>query len=268
MAADGTRAGRGLRLPRRPTCSRCCRCAGRSSRASCSTARRSSSRSCSSATSERWCVLLVNRRAARLFTGDGDALEETDRIEDDVHRQHDQGGWSQARYQRSVEKEKDDHLAHAAEIAFDLYKRRGVRPPARRRARGAGRRPRGAPAHLPARADRRPRPPGHRERLARRGRAPARRRRSRSTRSGASARRSTAWPRAWGAAAGAWRGSPTCSRRSTRRAWRRCSIADGFAESEAEAAIEKAIEQSADVIVVRHHDDLGPLGGIGAVLRY
>jgi len=35
-----------------------------------------------------------------------------------------------------------------------------------------------------------------------------------------------------------------------------------------EPAIEKAIEQSAKVIKVRHHDDLGPLGGIGAVLRY
>ncbi|MGH2967979.1 MAG: hypothetical protein ACRDK0_02765, partial [Solirubrobacteraceae bacterium] len=35
-----------------------------------------------------------------------------------------------------------------------------------------------------------------------------------------------------------------------------------------EKAIEKAIEQSAEVIGVRHHDDLGPLGGIGAVLRY
>ena len=35
-----------------------------------------------------------------------------------------------------------------------------------------------------------------------------------------------------------------------------------------EPAIEKAIEQSARVIKVRYHDDLGPLGGIGAVLRY
>jgi hypothetical protein len=39
-------------------------------------------------------------------------------------------------------------------------------------------------------------------------------------------------------------------------------------EDVVERAIEKAIEQSADVIAVRHHDDLGPLGGIGAVLRY
>jgi peptide chain release factor subunit 1 len=77
-------------------------------------------------TDERWMVLLTNRRAARLFFGPGDALEETDRIVDDVHSQHDQGGWSQLNYQRSVEKEVSDHLAHTAELAFDLYKKRGA----------------------------------------------------------------------------------------------------------------------------------------------
>jgi hypothetical protein len=39
-------------------------------------------------------------------------------------------------------------------------------------------------------------------------------------------------------------------------------------EDMVERAIEKAIEQSAEVVGVRHHEDLGPLGGIGAVLRY
>src|ERR671926_598197 len=77
------------------------------------------------AAAERWCVVLANRRNARLFVGDGGGLEETDRVEDDVHSQHDQGGWSQARYQRGVEKEKDDHLVHVADVAFDAYKRRG-----------------------------------------------------------------------------------------------------------------------------------------------
>src|SRR5215217_6647972 len=55
------------------------------------------------ADSERWCVLLANRRNARFFIGDGGSLEET-------------GG---------IEKEKDDHLVHVAEVAFDAYKRRG-----------------------------------------------------------------------------------------------------------------------------------------------
>src|SRR4051794_3980757 len=77
-------------------------------------------------TDERWMVLLANRRAARLFFGPGDALGETDRIVDDVHQQHNQGGWSQANYQRSVEKEVSDHLQNAADLAFDLYKKQGA----------------------------------------------------------------------------------------------------------------------------------------------
>src|SRR3954451_24260227 len=77
-------------------------------------------------TDERWMVLLTNRRCARLFFGPGDALEETDRYVDDVHSQHQQGGWSQMRYQRSVEKEVSDHLQNTAELAFELYKQRGA----------------------------------------------------------------------------------------------------------------------------------------------
>jgi peptide chain release factor subunit 1 len=67
---------------------------------------------------ERWCVLLVNRRTARLLCGPGGQLEEIALVEDDVHGQHDQGGWSQANYQRSVEKEAADHLKRTAEVAF------------------------------------------------------------------------------------------------------------------------------------------------------
>ena len=87
---------------------------------------------------ERWCVLLANRRNARFFVGDGGGPEETDRVEDDVHSQHDQGGWSQARYQRGVEKEKDDHLVYVAEVAFSACWASAGRPAAGRRARRAG----------------------------------------------------------------------------------------------------------------------------------
>src|SRR3954471_8206572 len=75
---------------------------------------------------ETWMVVLANRRCARIFVGPGEDLEETDRIVDDVHQQHDQGGWSQLNYQRSVEKEVHDHLAHTADVAFGLFKGRGV----------------------------------------------------------------------------------------------------------------------------------------------
>jgi peptide subunit release factor 1 (eRF1) len=72
-----------------------------------------------------WCVLLANRRMARIFTGTPEHLEETNRVEDNVHSQHQQGGWSQARYQRSVDEDVRDHLAHTAEVVFDLFKREG-----------------------------------------------------------------------------------------------------------------------------------------------
>src|SRR5215210_4035106 len=72
-----------------------------------------------------WCVLLANRRSARIFTGTPEQLDETDRIEDNVHSQHQQGGWSQARYQRSVDEDVRDHLAHTAEVVFALFKREG-----------------------------------------------------------------------------------------------------------------------------------------------
>src|SRR5690348_9276487 len=75
---------------------------------------------------ERWMVVLCNRRVARFFMGHRDDLEETDRLEDAVWSQHRQGGWSAARYERSIEKEKDDHLGNTADLAFKAYKRQGV----------------------------------------------------------------------------------------------------------------------------------------------
>jgi peptide chain release factor subunit 1 len=73
---------------------------------------------------ERWCVALVSRRTARLFRGSPDGLREIEQIHDTVFGQHDQGGWSQARYQRGIEKEKDDHLKNTAEALMKHYKRR------------------------------------------------------------------------------------------------------------------------------------------------
>ena len=72
---------------------------------------------------ERWCVTLVNRRDARILRGGSDGLREVERIHDDVSGQHDQGGWSQARYQRGVEKEKDDHLKTTGDALLRHFKR-------------------------------------------------------------------------------------------------------------------------------------------------
>src|SRR3954452_16890713 len=70
-----------------------------------------------------WCVVLVNRQTGRMFVGDRERLDEVDVIVDDVHGQHKQGGLSQARYQRSVDEDVQDHLRGVAEAAFVHFKR-------------------------------------------------------------------------------------------------------------------------------------------------
>jgi peptide subunit release factor 1 (eRF1) len=72
----------------------------------------------------RYGVVLVNRQTARIFRGSRDRLDEVARVDDEVHRRHDQGGWSQARYQRSVDKEAYDHLKRACDELLRLHKRR------------------------------------------------------------------------------------------------------------------------------------------------
>jgi peptide subunit release factor 1 (eRF1) len=69
-----------------------------------------------------WVLMLANRRSARLFSGAPGALEETDRIEDNVHQQHSQGGWSQARYERSVDQDVENHLKGVADVLFRRFK--------------------------------------------------------------------------------------------------------------------------------------------------
>jgi peptide chain release factor subunit 1 len=242
---------------------------------------------------ERWCVLLANRRLARLFLGDGDELEETDRIEDDVHRRHDQGGWSQSNYQRSIDKDVEDHLARSANLAFELSKRRGFD----RLLVGA---PDESVGDLEARLH-----PYLRERLAGRisceiehssvdqVRACAAERiaeHARKHEREALDRLIEGVGRGDRAAAGVAAvllaldegrvetllfapglSAPGFEDRATGMLYATLEEAQGEVEpveDVVERAIEKALEQRADVLGVRHHDDLGPLGGIGATLRY
>jgi peptide chain release factor subunit 1 len=246
------------------------------------------------ADTERWCVVLANRRNARLFVGDGHGLEETDRVEDDVHSQHDQGGWSQARYQRGVEKEKDDHLVHVADVAFGLYKRRGFD----RLLIGA---PEELVNDLKAKLH-----PYVRERIVGRVHLDVENSSVDDVKS-AAGKATEDWSRrreresldrlAEGVGRGG-RGAAGLAGVLEALNEQRVEIllvgenlrSEGGRDPETgmlyagdhgpddqplercenivEPAIEKAIEQSAKVIKVRHHDDLGPLGGIGAVLRY
>jgi peptide chain release factor subunit 1 len=243
---------------------------------------------------EQWCVLLVNRRNARFFIGDGGGLEETDRVEDDVHSQHDQGGWSQARYQRGVEKEKDDHLVHVGDVAFTRFKE--------------GRFDRllvSAPDELVNEVEGKLHP-YLRERIVGRVHLDIENSSGEDVRN-AAAEAMQEWSRrgerealdrlAEGVGRGG-RGAAGLSSVLQALNEQRVEVllvGEGFrseggrdpatgmlhagdhgpdgqslerCENIVEPAIEKAIEQSAKVIKVRHHDDLGPLGGIGAVLRY
>jgi peptide chain release factor subunit 1 len=243
---------------------------------------------------ERWCVLLANRRNARFFVGDGGGLEETDRVEDDVHSQHDQGGWSQARYQRGVEKEKDDHLVHVADVAFGAYKERGF-----------DRLLVGAPDELVGDLEQKLHP-YLRERIVARLHLDVENSSVEDVRAAANAaiedwRRHVEREALDRLAEGVGRGGRGAAglagvlqalneqRVETLLVGETFHSAGGRdpetgmlypgdhgpgdqelerCENIVEPAIEKAIEQSARVIKVRYHDDLGPLGGIGAVLRY
>lgn len=72
------------------------------------------------ATTVRWCMLLVSRRAARIFLGDRERIAQVADLPDDVHRRHSQGGWSQARYGRSIEHDVDAHIRRACAALGEL----------------------------------------------------------------------------------------------------------------------------------------------------
>jgi peptide chain release factor subunit 1 len=72
----------------------------------------------------RWAVVLVSRAHGRILRGDRHALAETFERNDDVHGQHRQGGWSQPRYQRSVDREADSHIDALLETLHRGYLRR------------------------------------------------------------------------------------------------------------------------------------------------
>jgi len=67
-------------------------------------------------------VILCNRRKARLLAfhlGRQRGRELV--VQDPVHGRHDQGGWSQARYARHIEREAHDHFKHVAKEAEEYF---------------------------------------------------------------------------------------------------------------------------------------------------
>jgi len=71
-----------------------------------------------------WCVLLATRDSARIFRGGPTGIREIRDVQSDVKNQHSAGGWSQARFERSVEQEVEWHLEHATDLLFRHFKRR------------------------------------------------------------------------------------------------------------------------------------------------
>ena len=216
---------------------------------------------------DRWCVLLVNRRTARIFTGTADGLDQVGRLDSDTHGQHDQGGWSQARYQRSVEQEKRTHVDGTLDTLFALFKRRPFDHLVV-----------GAPEELVAEVEERM----HtylRERLAGRIAVDVENSKKEEVehaaaevvdRHVAAVEREALDRMAQGIGRGD-RGvsGPEAVMDALRQA--RVEIlllAEDFDAPELDEAVEQAINQSAEVLVVRHHDDLAVHRGIGAVLRF
>jgi peptide chain release factor subunit 1 len=70
----------------------------------------------------RWLIALVSRRDGRVLEGPADGLREGARLEDFIHGKHEQGGWSQANYERSIEKDTEDHLRRVAEEVNRLWR--------------------------------------------------------------------------------------------------------------------------------------------------
>lgn len=71
----------------------------------------------------RTAVVLISRRAGRIFVGDAGELSETQDIADNVHGGHSRGGWSQTNYERSIEAEVEHHMRHVADELHRSWQR-------------------------------------------------------------------------------------------------------------------------------------------------
>jgi peptide chain release factor subunit 1 len=70
----------------------------------------------------RVCVALVDERFARILRGSPEQLREATSFGDPVPGRQDQGGWSQARYQRSRHEDVGHHLRHVGRALHDLLR--------------------------------------------------------------------------------------------------------------------------------------------------
>uniref|UniRef100_A0A831TEU5 Peptide chain release factor 1 n=1 Tax=Thermorudis peleae TaxID=1382356 RepID=A0A831TEU5_9BACT len=77
---------------------------------------------------EPFCVCLVSRDRARIFMGHMSEFgERAVRLDQEVPGQHEQGGWSQARYQRHIEEHVHQHFKRLAADLFALFEQEPFR---------------------------------------------------------------------------------------------------------------------------------------------
>jgi hypothetical protein len=216
---------------------------------------------------ERWCVALVNSRDGRIFIGDEGGLEEVDRVYDEpaFDSKTGNGGWAERRMQSSVARERKEHLEHVAEHLMQTlrnapYDRLIISAPepldsdlegllhAYVSERLAGRisvdvENVSADAVLEA-----ARPVFERVRKDHELEVLERLRQG----------------------LGRADGRAVAGIDAVRDALEQARVEVLLLEPRTphEDAVEKAIEQAAEVLVLRHHPDLGPLGGIAAVNRF
>jgi peptide subunit release factor 1 (eRF1) len=213
-----------------------------------------------------YCVLLINRQIARILIGGSERMQEVSSIVDDVHRWHDQGGWSQARYQRGIIKETRDHIKHAADELFERFKTGAVR----RLIIGTPDELRGEiESHLHSYLhdrvagwidiDVRSAP----DRVAKEAAAIIERDEKEREREWLDRLQSEL-----GRNARAVSGVQETLRVLNEKRVEAILLQESFHADELETALESALDQSAEIVVVRHHPDLEALGSIAAVLRY
>ena len=247
---------------------------------------------------QRWLIALVSRRDGRVIEGPADGLREEARLDEFVRGQHDQGGWSQPNYERSIEKDTDDHLRRVADAVNQRW-----------RAARFHRLAVGGPAEIVPRfeallaGDVRPHVIPERVAVDLSSATEEEIRRAVAKLVAEDEKRSErdALNRLEAGIGSGGRGAgglfdtisalnerrvqtlllePAMNRRGARCPT--CGLlmidpddrcpADGSELDEVEhlreVAIEAALAQGADVLVVRHYPDLGPLQGIGALLRF
>lgn len=69
------------------------------------------------------CAVLVDFARARVFRCELGRIREVSEVMDEVPGRHDQGGWAQMRMQRHVDDHRQKHLKHVADALFRLFKR-------------------------------------------------------------------------------------------------------------------------------------------------